>query len=150
MFEGLQVQGISDGVKEELRTAFKQIRSEESVISEQIDRLEYFRREPAPMDMATFKKLAEFWPGEIIGNLANATDDIRTRFAETFDLHAIIRPDGHPDGYHIDLTANIPLEMEGNKPGAYDMVFRSSDVCSTIIKTNIIAGLLFEGQATLV
>ena len=30
------------------------------------------------------------------------------------------------NGYHVDLTANIPLEMEGNKPGAYDMVFRSS------------------------
>jgi len=43
-----------------------------------------------------------------------------------FDLHAIIRPDGHPDGYHVDLTANIPLEMEGDKPGAYDMVFGSS------------------------
>ncbi len=55
------------------------------------------------MDMATFKKLAEFWPGEIIGNLANATDDVRARLAEMFDLHAIIRPDGHPDGYHTDF-----------------------------------------------
>ena len=78
------------------------------------------------MDMATFKKLAEFWPAEIISNLAKATDDVRARFAEMFDLHAIIRPDGTPDGYHVDLTANIPLEMEGDKPGAYDMVFRSS------------------------
>ena len=78
------------------------------------------------MDMATFKKLAEFWPVEIIGNLAKATDDEKAKFAEMFDLHAIIRPDGHPDGYHVDLTANIPLEMEGDKPGAYDMVFRSS------------------------
>ncbi|MFC1906430.1 hypothetical protein ACFLV9_01150 [Chloroflexota bacterium] len=78
------------------------------------------------MDMATFKKLAKFWPGEIISNLANATDDVKSRFAEMFDLHAIIRPDGLPDGYHVDLTANIPLEMEGDKPGVYDMVFRSS------------------------
>ena len=23
--------------------------------------------------------------------------------AEIFDLHAIIRPDGHPDGYHVDI-----------------------------------------------
>ncbi|GAI58884.1 unnamed protein product, partial [marine sediment metagenome] len=85
-----QAEGIIS--EEELRTAFKQIKSEESVISEQIGRLEHFRREPAPMDMATFKKLAEFWPGEIIGNLAKATDDVRARFAEMFDLHAIIRP----------------------------------------------------------
>ena len=48
-----------------------------------------------------------------------------------FDLHAIIRPDGAPDGYHVDLTANIPLEMEGDKPGAYDMVFRSSGCLSS-------------------
>jgi len=34
--------------------------------------------------------------------------------------------DGSRNGYHVDLTANIPLEMEGDKPGAYDMVFRSS------------------------
>ena len=78
------------------------------------------------MDMATFKKLAEFWPAEIISNLAKATDDVRAKFAEMFDLHAIIRPDGHPEGYHVDLTANIPLETEGDKPGAYDMVFGSS------------------------
>ena len=30
------------------------------------------------------------------------------------------------DGYHINLSANIPLEMEGDKPGAYDMVFSPS------------------------
>ncbi|MFC1977775.1 recombinase family protein [Chloroflexota bacterium] len=119
-----QAEGIIS--EEELRTVFKQIKSEESIISEQINRLEQFRREPAPMDMATFKKLAEFWPAEIISNLAKATDDVMARFAEMFDLHAIIRPDGRPDGYHVDLTANIPLEMEGDKPGAYDMVFRSS------------------------
>jgi len=83
------------------------------------------------MDMATFKKLAEFWPAEIISNLARATDDMRARFAEMFDLHAIIRPDGALDGYHVDLTANIPLEMEGDKPGAYDMVFRSSGCLSS-------------------
>jgi hypothetical protein len=88
--------------------------------------LEQFRREPAPLDMATFKKLAEFWPGEIASNLGNATDDVRARFADMFDLHATIRPDGSSNGYHVDLTANIPLEMEGDKPGAYDMVFGSS------------------------
>jgi len=103
-----QAEGIIS--EEELRTVFKQMKSEESVISEQISRLEQFRREPAPIDMATFKKLAEFWPGEIISNLAKATDDVRARFADMFDLHAIIRPDGHPDGYHVDLTLHFPYQ----------------------------------------
>ena len=43
-----------------------------------------------------------------------------------FDLYATVRPDGSQNGYHVDLSANIPLEMEGDKPGAYDMVFGSS------------------------
>ncbi len=83
------------------------------------------------MDVATFKKLAKFWPLEIMNNLCNAPDDVKARFAEMFDLHAIIRPDGSTNGYHVDLTANIPLEMEGDKPGAYDMVFGSSGCLSS-------------------
>jgi len=119
-----QAEGIISD--EELRTAFRQIKSEENVIREQMSRLEQFRQEPTPMNVATFKKLAEFWPGEIADNLIDAADDVRAKFAEMFDLHAILRPDGSKNGYHVDLTANIPLEMEGDKPGAYDMVFRSS------------------------
>lgn len=115
----------------ELRTAFKQIQSEESVIKEQMSRLEKFRQEPAPMDISTFKKLAEFWPYEIMSNLHDAPNDVRARFAEMFDLYATIRPDGSKDSYHVDLSANIPLEMEGDKPGAYDMVFGSSGCMSS-------------------
>ncbi|MFC2043798.1 hypothetical protein ACFLT8_01120 [Chloroflexota bacterium] len=55
--------------------------------------MEQFRQEPAPTDMATFKKLAKFCQDEIISNLANTTDDVRARYKEIFDLHAIIRPD---------------------------------------------------------
>jgi DNA invertase Pin-like site-specific DNA recombinase len=124
-----QAEGIIS--EEELKTVFKQIKSEESVIGEQMSRLEQFRREPAPLDISTFKKLAEFWPEEIASNLGNAPDDVRAKFAETFDLNATIHPDGSSNGYHVDLTANIPLEMEGDKPGAYDMVFRSSGCLST-------------------
>jgi hypothetical protein len=124
-----QAEGIIS--EDELRAAFKQIMSEEGVIKEQMSRLEQFRQEPAPMDVATFKKLAEFWPGEIANNLIDATDDVRAKFAEMFDLHAILRPDGSKNGYHVDLTANIPLEMQGDKPGAYDMVFRSSGCLSS-------------------
>jgi hypothetical protein len=119
-----QAEGIIS--EEELRMAFKQIKSEENLINEQMSRLEQFRREPAPMDMATFKKLAEYWPSEIASNLGKAPDDVKAKFAEMFDLHTTIRPDGSKNGYHVDLMANIPLEMEGDKPGAYDMVFRSS------------------------
>jgi len=119
-----QAEGII--TDEELRTAYKQIKSGESIINEQLARLEQFRHEPAPPDMATFKKLAEYWTGEIAGKLNDAPDDVKARFAEMFDLYATIRPDTSLDGYHFDLSANIPLEMEGDKPGAYDMVFSPS------------------------
>jgi hypothetical protein len=76
--------------------------------------------------MATFKKLAEYRTGAITYELDHAPDDVRARFAELFDLYAIVRPDSSRDGYQFDLLANIPLEMEGDKPGAYDMVFGSS------------------------
>ncbi len=52
--------------------------------------------------------------------------DYLAALAETFDLYATIRPDTSLDGYHCDLSANISLEMEGDKPGAYDMVFSPS------------------------
>ena len=111
---------------EELRTVFKRVKAEESIINEQLNRLKQFSREPAPVDMATFKKLAEYWLVEVASKLYSAPEDVKARFAELFDLHATIRPDGSRNGYHVDLTANIPLEMEGDKPGAYQMVFGSS------------------------
>ncbi len=76
--------------------------------------------------MATFKKLAEYWTGEIASNLDDAPDEVRARFAEMFDLHVTIHPNKSQGGYHFDLSANIPLEMEGHRPGAYDMVFSPS------------------------
>jgi hypothetical protein len=83
------------------------------------------------MDTATFKKLAEFWPYEMMSNLHDAPDDVKARFAEMFELYATVRPDGSMYRYHVDLSANIPLEMEGDKPGAYDMVFGSSGCLSS-------------------
>jgi hypothetical protein len=58
--------------------------------------------------------------------LYNAPDDVKARFAEVFDLHATMRPDGSRNGCHVDLTANIPLEMEDDRPDAYEMVFSPS------------------------
>jgi hypothetical protein len=119
-----QAEGIITG--EELRIAHKQIKSEENLINEQLGKMEAFRGEPAPPDTATFKKLAEYWTGAIAGELFDAPFDVRARFAELFDLHITIFPDSSENGYHFNLTANIPLEMEGDKPGAYDMVFSPS------------------------
>jgi hypothetical protein len=58
--------------------------------------------------------------------LENKAEVVRAKFAEMFEIYATVRPDGSRDGYHVDLSANIPLEMEGDKPGAYDIVFGSS------------------------
>jgi len=91
-----------------------------------MNRLEQFRREPATLDMATFKKLEEYWPVEVASKLYDVPDDVTARFAEMFDLYATIHPDKSLDGYHIDLSANIPLEMDGDKPRGYDIVFSSS------------------------
>jgi hypothetical protein len=119
-----QAEGIITA--EELRTAHKQLKSEKDILDEQLGRMAQFRGEPAPPDMATFKRLAEYWTWKIGKELYDAPDDVRARFAELFELYATIRPDNSHDGYHVDLLANIPLEMEGDKPGAYDMVFSPS------------------------
>jgi hypothetical protein len=78
------------------------------------------------LTLGFFKKLAEYRAGVIAGELYDAQNDVRARFAELFDLHITIFPDSSENGYHFNLTANIPLEMEGDKPGAYDMVFSPS------------------------
>ena len=119
-----QAEGII--TDQELLIAHRQIKSEEGVLNIQLDRLEAFKREVPPLDMATFRKLADYWSGDIAHELWDATDEVKARFAELFDLYATIRPDGSQNGYHIDLSANVPLEMEGDKPGAYDMVFSPS------------------------
>lgn len=51
---------------------------------------------------------------------------VKAGFAELFDLYVTIHPNNSQAGYHFDLSADIPLEMEGDKPGTYDMVFSSS------------------------
>lgn len=111
---------ISEG---ELRTAHKQLRSEECIIREQLARVEEFSREPAPMDKAAFRRLAEYWTLDITGGLYDAPDEKKAEFAERFDLFATIRPDKTGRGYHVDLAANIPLEKDG---AAYNMVFSPS------------------------
>ncbi len=91
-----------------------------------MDRLEAFKRETPPLDMASFRRLAEYWSGDIAHDLWKATDEDKARFVELFDLQATILPDKSPKGYHINISANVPLEMEGDRPSAYDMVFSPS------------------------
>ncbi len=124
LYSWQQAEGII--TDQELLSAHKQLKSEESVLNEQLARLEAFKAEPSPPDMATFKKLAEYWSGDIADELWDATDEMKAKFAELFDLHATIHPDGSLNSYHCNLTANIPLEMEGHDPSAYDMVFTPS------------------------
>jgi len=124
LYSWQQAEGIITG--QELLAAHRQIKSEESLLNTQMDRLEVFKREEPPLDMATFKRLAEYWSGDIAHKLWNAPDEVKDRFAELFDLQATILPDESKNGYHINMSANVPLEMEGDTPGAYDMVFSPS------------------------
>ena len=119
-----QAEGII--TDEELLTAHKQLRSEEGILNGQLKRLEEFSGEPSPPDKATFEKLAAFWRGDIVGELDIASDELRAKFAELFDLYVTVHPKKSSEGYRFDITANIPLEMEGNTVSAYDMVFSPS------------------------
>jgi hypothetical protein len=58
----------------------------------------------------------------VVHGLWDASDDVKERFAELFDLRATVHPDSSENGYYIGLTANIPLETEGKKKPAYEMV----------------------------
>ena len=124
LYSWQQAEGII--TDQELLTMHRQLKSEESRLNEQVVRLKAFRDEPSPPDMTTFKRLSEYWSGDIAGELWDATDEVKAKFAELFDLQATLHPENSPDGYHFNLTANVPLEMEGHKPGAYDMVFSPS------------------------
>ncbi len=59
----------------------------------------------------------------LISELDHASDNIRTRCAEFFDLYVTIKLMNDSKGYGFDMTFNIPLETEGYVPDAYDMVF---------------------------
>jgi len=119
-----QAEGII--TDEELIAAHKQLRSEEDVLKGQLTRLEEFSGEPSPPDRATFDKLANYWRGDLVGELDNASDELRAKFAEFFDLYITVQSKEASKGYSFDITANIPLEMEDNTVNAYDMVFTPS------------------------
>lgn len=79
LYSWQQAEGII--TDQDLLSAHKQLKSEESVLNEQLARLESFKVEPSPPDMATFKKLAEYWSGDIAHELWNATDEMKAKFA---------------------------------------------------------------------
>ncbi|MBI4188348.1 MAG: hypothetical protein HY529_03975, partial [Chloroflexi bacterium] len=93
LYSWQQAEGIITG--EELLSVHKQLKSGESVLNEQLARLESFKDEPSPPDMATFKKLAEYWSGDIAHELWDATDEMKTKFAELFDRMLPYVPTAH-------------------------------------------------------
>ncbi len=102
------------------------VRSEEDVLNGELIRLEEFSGEPSPPDKATFEKLASFWRGDLVGELDHASDELKAKFAEFFDLYITVHPMESSKGYRFDITANIPLEIEDNTVTSYDMVFTPS------------------------
>ncbi len=119
-----QAEGII--TDEELLAAHRQLRSEEDILNGQLKRLEEFSGEPSLPDKATFEKLVDFWRGDLVGELDHASDELRAKFAEFFDLYITVYPNESSKGYYFNIMANIPLEMEGDAVNAYDMVFTPS------------------------
>jgi len=119
-----QAEGII--TEEELLAAHRQLKSEEGILNEQLNRLEEFSDEPSPPDKATFERMASLWRGGIVGELDHASDELRANFAELFDLYVTVHPKKSSEDYSFDISANIPLAMEGNSISAYDMVFTPS------------------------
>ena len=90
-------------------SAHKQLRSEEDVLNGQLNRLEEFSGEPSPPDKATFEKLADYWRGDLVGELDHASDELGAKFAEFFDLYITgFHPKESSKGYYFNITANIP------------------------------------------
>ena len=110
----------------ELLSAHKQLRSEEDVLNRQLNRLEEFNGEPSPPDKSTFERLANYWRGDLVGELDHASDELRAKCAEFFDLYITVHPKESSKGYSFDITANIPLDIDDNTVTAYDMVFTPS------------------------
>ena len=61
LYSWQQAEGII--TDQELLAAHWQLKSEETVSNTQLDRLETFRNEPSPLDMANFRKMADYWSG---------------------------------------------------------------------------------------
>ncbi len=45
---------------------------------------------------------------ENYSELRNAEDDLKAIFAEVFDLQVTVCHDNQGEGYHLNLTSNIP------------------------------------------
>ncbi|MFC1943525.1 hypothetical protein ACFLWO_02975 [Chloroflexota bacterium] len=59
----------------------------------------------------------------MVGELDNASDELRAKFAEFLDLYITVHPKESSKGYYFNIMTNIPLEMEDNTVNAYGMVF---------------------------
>ncbi len=106
LFSWQQAEGIITG--QELLAAHHQLKSEESLLNTQLDRLKAFNNEPSPMTLATFKKLAECWSESLANEFNYVSDEIKAKIAEFFNLYITVHPKESSKGYSFNLMANIP------------------------------------------
>jgi len=116
---------ISD---KELLDANKGIRLEVDLLDKQLGNLQQFLNEPAPLDPTKIDKwLEEWWPAIVAAHCQDTDDEVKAKFADVLDLTATIFPGDSPQSYRLQLTANIPLDVEGIEESAdsLEMVFAS-------------------------
>jgi len=116
---------ISD---KELLDANKGIRLEVDLLDKQLGNLQQFLVEPAPPDPTKIDKwLEEWWPAIVAAHCQDADDEVKAKFADVFDLTVTIFPGDSPQSYRLQLTANIPLDVQGIEESAdsLEMVFAS-------------------------
>jgi len=111
----------------ELLNATKDIQAKAGLLEKQLFTLKQFLEEQGPPDLATIKKWMEWWPAVVAVNFENASNDVKETLAEAIDLNVTIFPadSPSPDSYRLQLTANIPLSIEGiiESPNKLSMVF---------------------------
>jgi len=80
-----------------------------------------------------------WWPVAVAVNYETASDDVKEQLAEAVDLNITVFPadSPSPDSYRLQLTANIPLDIEGiiETPNKLQMVFTpllNLGICETI------------------
>lgn len=91
----------------------KGIQAEAGLLQKQLDTLMRFLNQPSPPSPDKIERLTELWSAVIAIHLEDASDGIRDRLAEILDLGVTIFPGDLACSYRLQLTANIPLEIEG-------------------------------------
>jgi DNA invertase Pin-like site-specific DNA recombinase len=111
----------------EVLDACRGIQTQAALLEKQLGNLRRFLDQPEPPDPATIEEWVKLWPTTLATHYQNVSDEIKCKFAEVFDLTVTIFPGHIPRSYRLQLTANIPLEIEGIKesPNSLDIVLPS-------------------------